>query len=1291
MAGRPERALDPSAGPVARFAFELRKLRAEAGSPTYRVMAQRTGQGASTLSQAAGGERLSTLPVVLAYVRACGGDPQEWEERWHQAGAEVAAEPRADDQDAEPPYRGLARFEPADADLFFGRDELTERLFQQACSSRFSAVFGPSGSGKSSLLRAGLIPRLQDPDDGLRPAALRVLTPGEHPMRTHAQRLLPAAGDGDTWLIVDQFEELYTLCTDAVERDEFIDRLLTATAPASRLRVVIAVRADFLGRCAEHPRLTAMLQDGSVLVGPMSRDELREAVVKPAQAGGLIVERSLTARILDEVEGEPGALPLMSHALLETWHRRKGRALTEAAYEAAGGLSGAIARTAEGVYAGMSPAQAELTRAVLLRLVTPGNGTPDTRRPVRREEFDFASAAEIAPVLDNLTRARLLTLDDDTVDLAHEALITAWPRLHGWIDSERSRLRLHRRLTEDAQIWSNLDRDPGALYRGTRLAAAEEAFPEPGGRADFTALERSFLAAGLEAREREQRATLRSARRLRRLLASVSVLAVLAVLAALFGWQQSRAADAERVRTEARRLAAVADTLRLSDPATAMKLSVAAWEIADLPETRSALLAVAAQLPRDAFRVPGPASAPVDLSEDGRTLVTLRNGRAEGWDVRTHYRQSRFRIRAQDNPAFALSPDGKRLAVSTTSGIQLYSTATGLPDGPVLRTSGPAAEVAFGASGRTLLVTARSKCKQTGSLASGGTPLRPARLWDPYRRTVLFDTCPGAAWTDDPNLAEVFQGTSDPRTFVQVNSRSILAVSPDDRLVAVCRPDGGVQVRQVTGRRLRLPGRWEKTSSDHGCPTAAFTSVGHALLLTTDDGLAMWDVASGRATGTFAHEGVRQIDFSTDGRLFATTDDRDVLVWRTDHPTAPVLGVTLPHQSSPGTVRFDRADGVIRYTSGSTATTVWSVSLGHADHSGWHADSTTAASFSPDGTRLATARQAGGTHRLTLLDVPTGHSMVVPLPTAPCPPDPDFAQVNDSGANCGDVLAFAPDNRTFAYSGGGGDTEAATTLAVLDSRAMNRHRVLRLPGSGEDADSVDGLAITPDGHTVLASLSYDHTELWDWRRAVRIDRLPGVAGSLSLSPDGRLLATSEGDVERLPSKRHTSHTLTSDQTTVVAQDPTGSHLAAGDEAGEVTLWDGTAAHRLGDLTAALDPAAEPADANGKGSTAAVSALVFSHDGTILAVGAEDGTVRLWDVTSRKPVGGTLHVNAGAIKALAFSTDGRSLRVASGHVPLVSYELAPSRTVTYLCRQVGAGLSRTEWSAYINGVAYRRSC
>ncbi|MCF3131972.1 nSTAND1 domain-containing NTPase, partial [Streptomyces olivochromogenes] len=603
MAGRRESPLDPSAGPVARFAFELRKFRAEAGSPTYRVMAQRTGHGASTLSQAAGGERLPTLPVVLAYVQACGGDQEKWEARWREVSAEAAAQRRPEDEDdVQPPYRGLARFETGDAELFFGRDELTDRLLGLTRSRRFTAVFGPSGSGKSSLLRAGLIPRLRTPDPaGAPPAALRVLTPGAHPLRTHEHRLEPKDADGDTWLIVDQFEELYTLCHDPAERDQFIDRLLAAATPASRLRVVIAVRADFLGRCAEHPALTAALQDGTVLVGPMTRDELRETIIKPAQSTGMIVERTLTACILDEVEGEPGALPLMSHALLETWHRRKGRALTEAAFEAAGGLHGAIARTAEDVHASLAPAQAALARRILLRLITPGEGTPDTRRPAQRDEFDFGDPADTKTVLDRLAQARLVTLDENAVDIAHEALITAWPRLRQWIDDARERLRLHRHLTEAAQAWNSLGRDPGALYRGTRLTAAEETFTTSDITDDLTAVERDFLATSSIARQREQQATARTTRRLRQSAITLSVLLVLALVASLTAWNQYRVSDQERRRAVAaqhlalsRQLAAQSSSLLGTDPDLSSLLAVRAYQASHTTESITSLFAAAA-------------------------------------------------------------------------------------------------------------------------------------------------------------------------------------------------------------------------------------------------------------------------------------------------------------------------------------------------------------------------------------------------------------------------------------------------------------------------------------------------------------------------------------------------------------------------------------------------------------------------------------------------------------------------------------------------------------------------
>ncbi len=332
MAGRHEIPVDPGAGPVQRFAFELRKLRAEAGGITYRAMAKQAGYAVTTLSQAAAGEQLPTLPVTVAYAVVCGGDAAEWEARWKQAVEEAADAGPQDGEGTQPPYRGLARFETGDSGLFFGRDRLTTDLLDLLRRKRFSAVFGPSGSGKSSLLRAGLIPALRNsPDPELRPAAIRILTPGNHPALTHGSLLAPDAvcsRRADTLVIVDQFEEVFALCHDGDERARFIDLLVSARQPESRLRVLLAVRGDFYGRCTEHPHLADALRDANLLAGVMSPAELRDAVVKPATAAGLTVERALTDRLVKEVTDAPGGLPLLSHVLLETWRRRRGKMLT---------------------------------------------------------------------------------------------------------------------------------------------------------------------------------------------------------------------------------------------------------------------------------------------------------------------------------------------------------------------------------------------------------------------------------------------------------------------------------------------------------------------------------------------------------------------------------------------------------------------------------------------------------------------------------------------------------------------------------------------------------------------------------------------------------------------------------------------------------------------------------------------------------------------------------------------------------------------------------------------------
>jgi hypothetical protein len=377
---RPERALDVTGGPVSVLALELRALRAGAGGTSYRELARQTAFSATTLAEAAGGRRMPTLEVTLAYVKACGGDVADWEDRWQATMATLTAD-RHDDEDTEAPYPGLRAFQFADADRFFGREQLVSRLLRDLAGRRFLAVFGASGSGKSSLLRAGLVPAVAAADGDI---SFAVLTPGSEPVR-HLSATLRTSRPG--LLVVDQFEEVFTLCAREEERQRFIDALLDLTEDggSAGTTVVIGVRADFYPRCGSYPRLVTAMHGAQLLVGSMTADELSEAISRPAAQAGFSVERALSATVVSDALRQPGALPLVSHAMRETWLRRRGNVLTLAGYQAAGGVEGALTRTAERVYAGLTDQQQRIARDLLLRLAALGEGTEDTRprRPLR--------------------------------------------------------------------------------------------------------------------------------------------------------------------------------------------------------------------------------------------------------------------------------------------------------------------------------------------------------------------------------------------------------------------------------------------------------------------------------------------------------------------------------------------------------------------------------------------------------------------------------------------------------------------------------------------------------------------------------------------------------------------------------------------------------------------------------------------------------------------------------------------------------------------------------------------
>ena len=458
----------------------------------------------------------------------------------------LAAQSAVSDDPApgEPPYMGLRYFDSTDADLFYGRSALTRELTKRLTNERFLAIVGASGSGKSSVARAGLLPAWQkglETPGGRLTGAVHVITPTAHPLESlaasltrHAEsvtatstlmddlkrdprslhlytrKLLSLSGGTHLLLLVDQFEETFTLCKDPAERKAFIENLLTASADENGgpLRLVLTLRADFYHRCFEYDGLRLALEKHQALIGAMNADELREAITLPAQSAGWDLQPGLVELILRDVGEEPGALPLLSHALLETWQRRQGYTLTLAGYAAAGGVRKAIAQTADSVYQGLLPAEQVIARNIFLHLTELGEGAQDTRRLASLEELAPAPGqqAGVEAVLKTLSDARLVTTDRDSAEVAHEALIREWPTLRGWLEEDRQALRLHRHLGESAREWQRRGREPGELYRGARLLQAQEWAASHASA--LSPLEQAFLQASRNLLLRERRVAL---------------------------------------------------------------------------------------------------------------------------------------------------------------------------------------------------------------------------------------------------------------------------------------------------------------------------------------------------------------------------------------------------------------------------------------------------------------------------------------------------------------------------------------------------------------------------------------------------------------------------------------------------------------------------------------------------------------------------------------------------------------------------------------------------------------
>ncbi|SDX84177.1 WD40 repeat [Amycolatopsis xylanica] len=1235
---RRERPLGPGDDVVLRFAAGLRRLRENAGGPTYRELSVRAGYSAAALSDAASGRKLPGLALTTAYVTACEGDADEWETRWRSVAAELAAaggepEPIAETTN---PYLGLAAFQAGDASRFFGREKLIAELTAKVEGRRFVGVFGSSGSGKSSLLRAGLV-------GAHGPSWTMVFTPGAHPMEQCAAGL---ASTGHV-LIIDQFEEIFTLCHDE-ERAEFLDALLALAEDEHGTRVVIGVRADFYGHCGRHAGLVDALRDAQVMVGPMNADELRTVIVEPAVRVGYRVESALVTRLVTDAIGQPAVLPLISHALLETWRRRQGLTLTVAAYEAAGGIHDAIAHTAEAVYTDLDTAQREVAKQIFLRLTALGEGTEDTKRRLLRRELD-AEDADTTLVLERLADARLLALDRDGVDIAHEALIRCWPRLRDWLAEDREGLRVHRHLTETTDSWEKLDHDPGTLYRGTRLGLAKEWAATA--HTSLTPREQAFLDESLAAEAAEVAAVRRRTKRLRRLVALLGVLLVLAGVATFAAFRAQQTATEERNTALARKVADDATAIRAMNPALATQLSLAAYQLAPVPEARDGLFA-ALTTPYGARMDLRPDSAfHLAFSQDSRLLVTaglLRSVRL--WDVSDPLRPrplSTLPGTDDTRKPIALSPDGRLLATGTSTGaVKLWDI------------SNPAAPVQLGvANGHGKLVFGLAFSRDGRTLATGST-----------------DTTIGLWNVTNPRLP-VLTG----RISHHTNNVNSLSFSPDGNMLVSGSDDKAVAIWDI---------------SDQAAPRNLSGFTGHTDVVTwvelSPDGRTLatsswdrttrlWDVTAPRepkplATITAQKAAIWSARFSADGtRLTTSSDDGTVYIWDVAIPTAPKRLAVVDSKDGGVTSAALSPDGRTVAAVGDQSVHLQAL----ADLVLDAYQSSTISGVTADGRMMVTDDGSGRVGRLWEIGDPLHPRELGKVSTE----DEEITSIAVSG----DGRALAVGSITHRPAG---------RLRLFDITDPRAPRLLAVT----DTVPVYGMRFSPDGRTLATGHDAENVRLWDLTGTNRLDSLATLATpkdtvwAIRFSPDGRTLLASTGDLD--PGIRIWSIAeprQPRELTTIVNQEnknngfyrmdlsPDGRTLAVTSSDRKVHLWD------------LADPAKPRERPPIVGGTEGAGTVAFSPDGTKLALSLQS-EAQLWDLTDPDaPVRVAGVRTPDGISGVHFSPDGHTIAIGTAKPSVFLWETDLGKVSRRICALAEPKITTAEWDRYFPGVSYKPPC
>jgi WD40 repeat protein/DNA-binding SARP family transcriptional activator/energy-coupling factor transporter ATP-binding protein EcfA2 len=1168
------------------------------------------------------------------------------------------------------PWQGLRAYDIDDAERFFGRDADVAACLAVLARGGFLAVVGPSGSGKSSLLRAGVLAALhQRGHDAV------LITPGTRPLE--ALSALAPDAPARTVLAVDQAEELWTLCDDLDDRQAFLERL---TVETGRRPVLVAIRGDRLTQATEHAGFSQRVELGLHLVGALGDEGLRDAVERPAQQAGLVLEPGLVELLVREVRDDPGALPLLSHALLETWHRREGSTLTVDGYRASGGIHGAVAQSAEALYAQLDADQRRRLRDLVLRLVSPGADGEAVRTRVARRLV--AADDDHDRLIESLVAARLVTSDEDVLEITHEALARAWPRLRGWLEDDVEGQRIRHHLSGAADAWDGLGRPDSELYRGVRLTRALDWAATTS--TVLTETERDFLEVSrVQAEVEEQtaaeraRSQARLIRRLRIVLSGAVVLLALALVAGGFAAVQSNRANENAAR--AQQAAVSADARRVGlrsqltdDVSLSLLLAAAGARLEDAPETRANMRTAMSQNPR-LIRSGPPGGGYLEgltVSPDGRWVASSDDqGRMHLYDAATNrlVRSHEADPPPEGQPALmigAFSPDSTQLAVvfeasKSTQPVRLLDPETMRPtttldipgDRPVW-----GIDVGFSADGRHLAATMHTSAWPAAQ-ASGQTY---ALVWD----------------LQSPSTPPVRVPTGTPFTGV--------ALSPDGRILYTSEPLTAYEV--ATGEQI-----WRREHVSSGYGAFDINIDGTLLALADFDGPVgtdklglLVDVEDGSTIVTLnGHKsGIWDIRFSPDGSLVGSVSaDSELIVW--DPGTArPVARWDVMDQYGVG---FSPDNDRVYTGYGNSMLRAWDLSLEdtYLRQTARLGDAPAfrQADISPDGRQVAygwiDARARGWVR-------------FVDLVTRQATPPRRFPVWDDLRLWSSGV--WRPDGRRYAGYWCTDHRPCATpgTVTVLDPRSgqpvnepadvvegdgdiwamayVDHGRTLLVVDSETEGFVIDADTLRPLGeaYDIFDFCACSATPLRDGSTAMAWEWAGGGTSTLWRVLDvisGEVL--SEGDALEL--LVHAS-----------VASPDGSTVAVAGDTGEIVTLDVPTGHE---------------ERRSSSVGAPVYWLDYSDDGELLVSGAEDGGVSLWDATTLDLLGTVHPPHRGApVPASAgFIGDSHDVAIASFDGRVYRWETDLDRAIDFACQMAGRDLTEEEWEQFLPAQPYRSVC